>query len=60
MVRFFDSQLKLNGWLKVLELEGGHVFRVGLTYVSQPFARRMHEWETTGGALVQIRYRYGL
>lgn len=60
MVRFFDSQVKVNGWLKVLELDGGHVFRVGLTYITQPFARKMHEWETTGGALLQIRYRYGL
>ena len=59
-IRFFDSQLKVNGWLKVLELEGGHVFRVALTYVTAPFARRQHEWETTGGALVQVRYRYGL
>ncbi len=59
-LRLFDSQLKVSGWLKVLELEGGHVFRVAVTFVTPPFARRQHEWETSGGALVQVRYRYGL
>ncbi len=55
----FDSILKLHGWLKILELDGGHNFRLALTYVSMPLGRQRHEWETTGGSLVEVRYRYG-
>ena len=58
-VRLFDSQIKTYGWLKLLELEGGHVFRVGVIYITPPIARQKRDWETTGGALLQVRYRYG-
>ena len=58
-VRLFDSQIKTYGWLKLLELEGGHIFRVGVIYITPPIARQKRDWETTGGALLQIRYRYG-
>ncbi len=58
-IKLFDSQVKAYGWLKLLELEGGHVFRVGMTYITPPFARHQRNWETSGGALVELRYRYG-
>ena len=58
-VKLFDSQIKTYGWLKLLELEGGHTFRVGIIYITPPFARHLRNWETNGGALVQLRYRYG-
>lgn len=58
-VKLFDSQVKTYGWLKLLELDGGHVFRVGMIYITPPFARHQRNWETSGGALVELRYRYG-
>jgi hypothetical protein len=58
-VKVFDSQIKTYGWFKLLELDGGHVFRLGIIYITPPFARHKRDWETNGGALVQLRYRYG-
>jgi hypothetical protein len=58
-LRFYDSQVKISGWLKLFELEGGHVFRFDGAYIMPPFARKKDIWETDGGAIIQIRYRYG-
>jgi hypothetical protein len=58
-VRFFDSQFMLNAWLKLVEFEGGHVIRFDGTFVSAPMLRKSRAWETDGGAVMQIRYRYG-
>ena len=55
----FDSQIKATGWLKIAEFEGGHILRFAGEFITPPFARKAHEWETTGGVLFQIRYRYG-
>jgi hypothetical protein len=59
-LKFYDSQLKVGGWLKLLELDGGHVIRFGGMYISPPIARKKRPWETDGGALLELRYRYGL
>lgn len=58
-IRVFDSQARVAGWLKVLELEGGHIFRFGGTLITPPIGRALRPWETKGGAIVQVRYRYG-
>ncbi|MBI2417877.1 MAG: hypothetical protein HYV28_08240 [Ignavibacteriales bacterium] len=58
-IRFFDGQARVTGWLKLMELEDGHVFRFGGTLISPPVGRPVRNWEAKGGALVQIRYRYG-
>lgn len=57
--RFFDSQASLGAWLKLIELEGGHIIRFEGTYISAPIARKLRPWETAGGAILQLRYRYG-
>ncbi|MCE1189106.1 MAG: hypothetical protein LWX56_08180 [Ignavibacteria bacterium] len=59
MIKTLDSQVKAEGWLKVMELEGGHVFRFAAAIVSPPLAREKRLWESDGGALVEVRYRYG-
>lgn len=59
-IRAFDSQVKFNAWLKILELEGGHSFRFDGTFVSGPIARKQRPWETKGGGIFNIRYRFGL
>ncbi len=58
-IRMFDSQIKMYAWLKLLEFDGGHVFRIAATLISAPIARVQHEWETSGGAFIELRYRYG-
>lgn len=58
-LRIFDSQATLTAWLKLLEFSGNHVIRFEGTYMSEPFARKMRDWETKGGAILQVRYRYG-
>ncbi|HPI38360.1 MAG TPA: hypothetical protein PK397_10485 [Ignavibacteriaceae bacterium] len=58
-LRVFDSQATLTAWLKLLEFSGNHVIRFEGTYMSEPFARKLRDWETKGGAILQVRYRYG-
>jgi len=59
--RFFDSQVLLTSWLKLAEISGGHIIRFEGTYISAPVARKTRPWETLeGGAILQLRYRYGL
>lgn len=57
--RFFDSQASVGSWLKLVEIGGGHIIRFEGTYISAPIARKMRPWETSGGAILQLRYRYG-
>jgi len=58
-VRVFDAVVKAEGWLKLLELEGGHAFRFSATVFSDPLGRTIREWENPGSVFFQIRYRYG-
>ncbi|MBE2281078.1 MAG: hypothetical protein IAE91_11855 [Ignavibacteriaceae bacterium] len=57
--RIFDSQVKAEGWIKLVEFPGGHNIRAAAAIVSGPIARGKQEWESEGGAMFQVRYRYG-
>jgi len=58
--RFFDSQVSVTSWLKIAEFGSGHIIRFEGTYISAPIARKTRQWETKdGGAILQLRYRYG-
>ncbi len=58
--RFFDSHLTAKIWLKLLELEGGHNFRVEMTNVSAAMFREPEVWESKSSqSFIQLRYRYG-
>ena len=57
--RVFDSVVKGEAWLKLLELDGGHTFRFASTVFSDPVGRAIREWENQGSVFFQIRYRYG-
>lgn len=57
--RVFDSVIKGDAWLKLLELDGGHTFRFAATVFSDPIGRTIREWENQGSVFFQIRYRYG-
>ncbi len=58
-IKIFDGQAKMTSWLKLLELEGGHLFRFEAQYLATPFIRSKRAWDNEGGATVQLRYRYG-
>ncbi|KAB2909251.1 MAG: hypothetical protein LC102_00655 [Ignavibacteriales bacterium] len=58
-LRVFDSVLKGDLWLKLLELDGGHTFRLAATVISDPIGRKIREWENDGSVFFQLRYRYG-
>lgn len=58
-LRVFDSVLKVDFWLKLLELSGGHKFRFEIGYISSPFFRSNYEWENSSSTMVGVRYRYG-
>lgn len=60
MVRFFDGQASVNGWLKIVEFSQGHSIRLEAKFISSPLTRSRDEWETRGGSMYQLRYRYGL
>jgi hypothetical protein len=57
--KFFDSRLKTGVWLKLLQFDE-HQFRIMADFITSPFWRSLHEWESEGGSIFQIRYRYGL
>ncbi|GJQ63811.1 MAG: hypothetical protein SCALA702_28640 [Melioribacteraceae bacterium] len=58
-LRIFDSVLKADFWLKLLELEGGHKFRFVTGIIFSPLYRSTHEWENSGSTMFGVRYRYG-
>ncbi len=60
MVRFFDGQASVNGWIKIIEFSSGHSVRLEAKFISSPLTRSRDEWETKGGSMYQLRYRYGL
>lgn len=59
-LRYFDSRIKALFWLKILELSPISTLRFETIYLSGAFARSNRIWETNGGVMFQIRYRYGL
>ncbi len=60
-IKFFDGVAKFNAWLTIFKYDYNHVFRVEADYVSSPMFRHRHAWEVKeGGAMIQLRYRYGL
>jgi hypothetical protein len=60
MFRFFDGQASVNGWIKIIEFASGHSIRLEAKFISSPLTRSRNEWETKGGSMYQLRYRYGL
>ncbi len=59
-IKVLDSQVKLKGWVKIVEFAPMNVLRFEAIYVSPPFARGKRQWDTDGGSMFQFRYRYGL
>jgi len=58
--RFFDNHLTAKIWLKLLELDGGHNFRVEMTNISAAMFREPETWESKSSqSFIQLRYRYG-
>ncbi len=57
-LRYFDSMIRGNFWLKIFELNKLHTFRFAVEYISKPMFRNLREWENTGAA-VQLVYRLG-
>lgn len=58
-LRAFDNIGRLSGWLKLLDFDSS-VLRFEATYISQPMGRKPREWETKGGTIMQLNYRYGM
>lgn len=59
-IRLFDSRITFNNWIRVLELDGGHVFRIELSYLTSPIMRPAYDWEDKDpNTFFTIRYRYG-
>jgi hypothetical protein len=59
-LRFFDSIVTLEAWIKVVEFSELHSLRFEAEFISAPFMRGLKEWETEQGSFFQLRYRYGL
>ncbi len=59
-IRFFDSQLMMSAWLKLLDFSEDHSIRFETQYLTAPFFRNPEPWETGArGVYFQLRYRYG-
>lgn len=58
-IRWFDSRVKVYFWFKLLEFRPDHMLRFETNLITAPFFRRIKPWETEGGVMFQLRYRYG-
>ncbi|MCF8435405.1 MAG: hypothetical protein K9G57_01050 [Ignavibacteriales bacterium] len=59
-LRVFDGRARINTWLAIFKIAPFHTFRLEAIYQAGAMFRKAYEWETDGGAMVQLRYRYGL
>lgn len=59
-LKFFDSQVNLSGWMKIVEFSKTSSLRLEGQYIFSPFARILRPWETEKEYMFQLRYRYGL
>lgn len=59
-LRYFDSRPTLTFWLKILELSPKNTMRFETIYLGNPVARSRYDWESDGGIMFQLRYRYGI
>lgn len=57
-IRWFDSQITMNAWLKLYEFSSGQL-RFEATFMTAPIARPKNAWDNNGGGFGQIRYRHG-
>lgn len=58
-IKLSDGHAKIISWLKLLELEGGHIFRLETQFMSAPIFHKARKWDTEGGGTASLRYRYG-
>lgn len=56
-VKFYDSRISFKVWTKLFELFSSDV-RLEANVITKPFYRSLYQWESPGGSLVQLRYRY--
>ena len=59
-VKYLDNVVSGKFWMKIIEFDNVGSFRFETYFVAPPFLRKTMEWETEGGVLFQLRYRYGL
>jgi len=60
-LKVFNSIGELSGWIKLLDFkEINSTLRFQATYISRPMGRQLKEWESKGGAIFQLRFRYGM
>lgn len=57
-IRWFDSQVTMNAWLKLYEFTNAQL-RFEATFITAPMMRPKHDWDNNGGGFAQIRYRHG-
>ena len=55
---YFDNRVTLTMWISLFKI-GYHELRLEGTQIMGPFGRGRFDWETTGGTLMQFRYRLG-
>ncbi|MBU0561274.1 MAG: hypothetical protein KJ799_16850 [Bacteroidetes bacterium] len=58
-VRLFDSVIRLDFWLKILEFAPSHVVRFEFSQISSPLYRKLKPWENDGSSMVGFNYRFG-
>ena len=58
-IRWFDSIIKLDFWLKLLDFGPEHVVRFEASHMSAPLYRSFKPWENDGSTMVGLKYRYG-
>lgn len=58
--KYLDNTISGQFWMKIIEFDQVGSFRFEVYFVTPVFLREKNEWESDGGTLFQLRYRYGL
>ena len=59
-LKLFHWRITAFAWIKLFEFSQGSILRFETIILTDPISRDPAEWESDGGVMFQLRYRYGL
>jgi len=59
-LRVFHWRITAYAWIKLFEFSEESILRFETIVLTQPLSRDLGPWESDGGMMFQLRYRYGL
>ena len=59
-IKVFHWRINAFAWIKLFEFAEDSILRFETIVLTQPISRELNPWESDGGVMFQLRYRYGL